>query len=421
MGVTEQKVMKLLGCPETKDLLTDWDLKSEVCATVFDTSSSNTGADLGACKLLEDWLGKPVLWIACCHHVYELHFKRLVQEVTGVTKDPGVSLFRRLKSQWYTIPIDYTNLSLLEYSSLPDWMEKEARSVLDWAVKELEKKTWPRADYKELLSLTIICLGGDVPGFQFQIPGPDHHARWMSKQIYYLKMKLLKNLFDMTEDEKEQVEEICKFILVFFVKAWFKSPLSTAAAMTDLSFMANMLRYRKVTKPRYIFAVMQSCNRHLWYLTPQLILLALTDPDLSDSVKEEMANKLHSMERVAVAGGKPLIPYIDWSGEEIQIPGLASFVTPDSWLFFDLLGLSGTQDWLTIPAKLWGNFSEFQKLKEFAENIAVCNDIAERGVALISSYINKAQSEVQRQALLQVVELHRELVTGSNKAGLKLC
>ena len=145
--MTEQKVMKLLGCPETKDLLTDWDLKSEVCATVFDTSSSNTGADLGACKLLEDWLGKPVLWIACCHHVYELHFKRLVQEVTGVTKDPGVSLFRRLKSQWYTIPIDYNNLSLLEYSSLPDWMEKEAKSVLDWAVKELEKKTWPRADY----------------------------------------------------------------------------------------------------------------------------------------------------------------------------------------------------------------------------------------------------------------------------------
>ena len=148
------------------------------------------------------------------------------------------------------------------------------------------KKTCPRADYKELLTLTIVCLGGSVPGFQFQIPGPDHHARWMSKQIYFLKMKLPKNVFKMSQEEQEQVEEIIKFVLIFFVKSWFKSPLSTSAAQSDLTFMANMMRYRKVTKPRYILAVMQSCNRHLWYLTPQLVLLALADPDLPDNEKE---------------------------------------------------------------------------------------------------------------------------------------
>jgi hypothetical protein len=102
-------------------------------------------------------------------------------------------------------------------------------------------------------------------------------------------------------------------------------------------------------------------------------------------------------------------------------PDMSSFVTSASWVIFDLLGLSGSQDWLTIPAKLWVNFTEFKKLKEFAENIAVSNDIAERGVALISSYINTVESEEQRQALLQVVEQHRELVTGSNKSHLKLC
>ena len=55
------------------------------------------------------------------------------------------------------------------------------------------------------------------------------------------------------------------------------------------------------------------------------------------------------------------------------------------------------------------------------ENISVCNDIAERGVALITAYINKAQSEEQRQALLQVVEQHRDMVTTTTKSDLKKC
>ena len=99
---------------------------------------------------------------------------------------------------------------------------------------------------------------------------------------------------------------------------------------------------------------------------------------------------------------------------------MSSFVTSDSGLVFDLLGLTGVLDWLTIPAVHWENFSQFKKVKEFAQNISVCNDIAERGIALISSYINKAESEEQRQVLLQVVEQHRELVKNTNKDSLKL-
>ena len=64
-------------------------------------------------------------------------------------------------------------------------------------------------------------------------------------------------------------------------------------------------------------------------------------------------------------------------GEEIKIPDMSDFVNIDSWLVFDMLGLTGSEDWLTIPARLWKNFNEFRILKEFAENISVCNDVAE--------------------------------------------
>ena len=304
---------------------------------------------------------------------------------------------------------------------LPEWLEQEAKSVLAWAERELEKNTWPREDYRELLRLSIVVLGGNVPGFQFLQPGPDHHARWMSKALYFLKMKLLLKAFKVTDEEKLQIEEISKFVVTMYVKPWFQSPLPTSAARNDLAFLVNMSRYRLMLKPSIAMSLLQSCYRHLWYLVPQTVVFALADSGLANTQREEMAKKLHSQERKKIDGGRPAPPYIDLSAAEPKLPDMAAFISSDSWLVFDLLGLSAPQDWMTIPVNLWENFADYNKFRVLAENISVCNDIAERGVALITAYINKAQSEEQRQALLQVVELHRELVTNTNKSSLELC
>ena len=121
-----------------------------------------------------------------------------------------------------------------------------------------------------------------------------------------------------------------------------------------------------------------------------------------------MARQLHSLDRSKISMGKPEFPAINFSGHEIQVPDLAEFITSDSWLIFDKLGL-------------WDNFHEFRKFKGFVENVSVCNDIAERGVSLITAFINKTESEEQRQAMLQVVEHHRSMVVDTNQASLKLC
>ena len=432
-GVDDDRFRKLLGCPETKDgtgkaeadvvktVLRSWNIGGQVCGLVFDTTSSNTGVENGACKFLEDWLDTPLLWLACRHHMHELHVKRVLQGIFGQSIDPGVPLFRRLKSSWDSLDIDYDHLQKFDLDSVPQWMQAEAKAVLDWAVKELFKNTWPRADYKELLELTIVCLGGIIPGFKFRLPGPDHHARWMSKCIYILKLSLLLNVFKMSDDEKVQVVEVSKYILILYVKHWFESPLPTAAARNDLSFMVNILKYRLEVKPSISFSIMQSCYRHLWYLVPQTVVFALADPELSNTQKENMAKKLHSLERNTIPLGKPQFPVIDFSGEEIKLPDLSQFLSPESWLVFDKLGLAGSQDWLTVPPQFWTNFQEFRKFSEFVKNISVCNDIAERGVSLITTFINKTESEEQRQAMLQVVEHHKALVTDTKKSTLKLC
>ena len=172
---------------------------------MFDTTSSNTGKDSGACTLLEDWFKKAILWLACRHHIYELHIKHVVGIVTGNTTDPGVKLFRRLKAGWNSLEIDYSKLKKFDYARSPPSLGKQAEAVLGWAEDHHQRGTWPRDDYRELLELTIILLGGKVENFTFKYPGADHHARWLSKANYNMKLELLSEQFVMDVKEREDV------------------------------------------------------------------------------------------------------------------------------------------------------------------------------------------------------------------------
>ena len=67
------------------------------------------------------------------------------------------------------------------------------------------------------------------------------------------------NIFPMSEQEKQQVEEICSFTVILYVKAWFESPLPTSAARNDLKFLVNMSKYRVVNKPKIARGLLQSC------------------------------------------------------------------------------------------------------------------------------------------------------------------
>src|ERR1043165_10289674 len=62
----------------------------------------------------------------------------------------------------------------------------------------------PREDYKELLTLNLIFLGGIPPlGVRFRVPGAYHHARWMSKIIFIMKIYLFRHQFKLTKHETD--------------------------------------------------------------------------------------------------------------------------------------------------------------------------------------------------------------------------
>ena len=117
----------------------------------------------------------------------------------------------------------------------------------------------------------------------------------MSKAIYTLKLHLLSETFRMSEEELNCVKDMAVFIAIFYVKIWFQSTFAVSAARNDLQFMANMLRYR-MYKPLVAFTILQSCKRHLWYICPQLIVLALCDEGLDGrgKVLQGLSDAVHN-------------------------------------------------------------------------------------------------------------------------------
>ena len=415
---------KLLGVPEipsgtgaaqelaVRTLLEDWHVNEQVLGIVFDTTASNTGKWRGACSFIEEYLGRAILWIACRHHVYELHVKHVASCITGETKDPGVKMFRKLQAGWSALEddIDYTKLVKFSWTESDPWLCQIAGSVLAWSRQMLETQTFPRSDYKELVTLVAVWLGHSVENFKFMQPGPDHHARWMSKAIYAMKLSLLETQFMLTPEEQTSIRRLASFVGLFYAKGFLEASLNTSAPRNDLKFMCDVSLYGEYDQP-VSDACMDSCRRHVWYLTPQLVVLALADDGLPPNERESIAKKLFETHRTGqFLPGKPVFPTVNCDSDELE-----DYITGDSWMIFDLIGLTEEQEWMLKPADLWGNFTDFIKFSEVIKSLRVVNDLAERGIKLILDFIHMSHDEDQRQALLQVVEDHRKTFKDFNK------
>ena len=63
-------------------------------------------------------------------------------------------------------------------------------------IKQFLEKLYLRDDCKELLELSLMYLGEETDVILYR-PGACHHARWMAKTVYSLKVVLLRNYLDI--------------------------------------------------------------------------------------------------------------------------------------------------------------------------------------------------------------------------------
>lgn len=147
------------------DMVEDWGLTTMVQAFCFDTTASNTGRINGSAVLLEQKLGREILWLPCRHHIFELVLAGVFNSSKAcIMSGPDVPLFKRFKSAWESI--DKSKYSDFKSDSvLYDVLKGHTEEIIEFAKNSL-KELQPRDDYKELLNLTLIFLGEKIEVFE---------------------------------------------------------------------------------------------------------------------------------------------------------------------------------------------------------------------------------------------------------------
>ena len=84
--------------------LNDWNVQANVVCQCFDTTNANTGWIKGAAVKIEEKLERPLLWLACRHHIAELFLKSAWTCIFGdVDKCPYYQKFKDFQSIWDTL------------------------------------------------------------------------------------------------------------------------------------------------------------------------------------------------------------------------------------------------------------------------------------------------------------------------------
>ncbi|GBM46068.1 hypothetical protein AVEN_109652-1 [Araneus ventricosus] len=152
------------------------------------------------------------------------------------------------------------------------------------------KNVMVKDDYRELIELSIVILGGDAEKkFKIRPPVAMHQARWIARAIYSLKLSLFSFQLKLSNKDKEALLDVCSFIETIYVKPWLQCIWAVKAPYKDLCFLKS---YEKVNES-VSKAALQKFSQQLWYFTDEIAVLALFDDDVDKETKLKMVANLH--------------------------------------------------------------------------------------------------------------------------------
>ena len=114
-----------------------------------------------------------------------------------------------------------------------------------------------------------------------------HSARWMAKAIYSLKVFLFRIQAQLDPSESEKLLNVCWFIVSCYVEAWFDAPYASSAPRADLLVISRLDEFATVHVAGAHAA--KKFSNHLWYLSEELIGLAIFGEGLPDEEREGLA------------------------------------------------------------------------------------------------------------------------------------
>jgi hypothetical protein len=104
---TGQDISKILGIPKLTNGTGEAQALSvfglDVIQVAFHYTSSNTCIQKGATTILEQYIGRKLLYLACRHHVHELIVGATFEVSFGKTTLPEVALFVDFRKTWFSL------------------------------------------------------------------------------------------------------------------------------------------------------------------------------------------------------------------------------------------------------------------------------------------------------------------------------
>lgn len=392
--------------------LTHWSLTNVVKALCCDTTNSNLGKRKGAAVILEDLLNFDLLYLPCRHHIFEIILASAFEVKLPGSSGPNVPLFKKFAEKWADLNKNYFHSGYFDQILHPE-LQTQVGLIVSFIKTSLQEK-WPRDDYREFLELALIFLEGNQSGkINFKKPEAFHHARWMSKAIYSLKIYIFRNSFALTSAQKKGLFDLCQFIVFIYVKAWFTSPLAVKAPSGDLEFFKKLWSYKDIDseiadKGLYKF------KNHLWYISPEASALSFFDKTLSIDTKRKMVAALKK-EDVDLKPKKKFSFKKKENLSTILNKDIDYFINSHTLKFFDRFEID--KEFLNLEVSTWNENEKFQDALKLVEELQVVNDCAERSVHLFEEFSNiLTTKEEQKQFLVQEVANHRKRCPDARKS-----
>jgi len=282
-GTGEQEAEAVFG------LLNQWRLVDKVQAMSVDTTAGNTGHLNGACTLLEKKMGRDLLWLACRHHVMELMLAKVFRLCCGSSSAPDIPIFKRFRAAWPGIV--HNNYCTLDLKKGYKFLRQ---STLQFLVQVIGSGRQIRDDYQELIELTLVILGSAPQPIHWRSPGPAHHARWMAKPLYAMKIILFRHqtdTFQLTKAEETRLERFSVFGVLLYSKSWTEAPLAAKAPSSDLQLWTDLKHYEQIDA-EVGKAARSVLARYLWYLSDETVGLALFSERMKNEDKELLMSNL---------------------------------------------------------------------------------------------------------------------------------
>ena len=140
----------------------------------------------------------------------------------------------------------------------------------------------------------------------------------------------------VTKSQMSKLERFTVFTVCMYVQWWIVCPVPASAPLNDLILVEKIEKFA-LHDSTLVGKAQEELSRHTWYLSEELLPLALFSPMVSEETKDEMRQYLLCHETTDITKrvglsygryGKPYLPPVPKSGTS-----LADLIGPDSFSF----------------------------------------------------------------------------------------